>query len=371
MQWFYAENNEQRGPVDDAAFQALIDDGTIKPETLVWNETLPKWVPLAEVAGAAADATLEAPEEPGTTVCTECGKRVAEDEVIALQGRNVCADCKALVLQRLSEGAQPARGPTGLEVDEQTLLARPYQVEIGSAFERAWSLFTQNAGGLIGVSLLAGAIWIVGLVVSTASSMVVPLSNYVLQPLVFGPLVGGYYWYLLRLYRGQSAEVGDMFAGFQSRFAPLFLLLLVQNLLMLACMIPVGIIAIAAGLSFRAVGTGQVHDVGALSALTLLALGIVIFVGLAVSIYLYTLFTYGIILVMDKGMPFWPAMMLSRKMVSKGWWITFLLLIIMWLLTICGTLLCCIGLLVAAPVACLVKTIVYDDNFRDLKPNQS
>ena len=46
MDWYYTLGQERRGPVDAAAFEALIADGSIAPDALVWNADLPDWVPL-------------------------------------------------------------------------------------------------------------------------------------------------------------------------------------------------------------------------------------------------------------------------------------------------------------------------------------
>lgn len=40
MQWFYAKNKEQMGPVDDAGIRELVRRGTVHADDLVWNETL-------------------------------------------------------------------------------------------------------------------------------------------------------------------------------------------------------------------------------------------------------------------------------------------------------------------------------------------
>lgn len=42
-QWYYGENGKQMGPVSDAEFNALIANGNINDETLVWREGMPNW----------------------------------------------------------------------------------------------------------------------------------------------------------------------------------------------------------------------------------------------------------------------------------------------------------------------------------------
>lgn len=80
MNWFYSEGGAQKGPVDDAAFRALVTNGTIRPDSLVWHEGMADWKPLSEAepglapevvppspAGAEAAAPAAgAPLPPGT-----------------------------------------------------------------------------------------------------------------------------------------------------------------------------------------------------------------------------------------------------------------------------------------------------------------
>lgn len=105
MNWFYASNNQQVGPVTESQFDELVRAGKITGETLVWREGLAGWKPLREVDAAWA------PAAPGAQIaCSECGKLYAPDEVIRINEAWICAQCKPVVKQRLLEGAEPMRG---------------------------------------------------------------------------------------------------------------------------------------------------------------------------------------------------------------------------------------------------------------------
>jgi GYF domain 2 len=95
MNWFYAEGNQQNGPVSDSQLEELLGSGKITPATLVWHEGMPGWQPL-NVARNAAD--------PGN-ICIECGKTFPPDELIRLNNAPVCAQCKPVFLQRMAENA--------------------------------------------------------------------------------------------------------------------------------------------------------------------------------------------------------------------------------------------------------------------------
>lgn len=49
MQWYYGENGQQLGPVDENQFQALIASGRIGAATMVWKEGMSNWMPLSQV----------------------------------------------------------------------------------------------------------------------------------------------------------------------------------------------------------------------------------------------------------------------------------------------------------------------------------
>ena len=108
MNWYYAEDGQQAGPVDDSRFEELVRSGKIRSETLVWHEGMADWVPHHEVTGGSsptgytptsnADVTPEA-------VCAECGKIFPIDETIRYGNVRVCAGCKPVFLQKLAEGA--------------------------------------------------------------------------------------------------------------------------------------------------------------------------------------------------------------------------------------------------------------------------
>ena len=64
MAWYYNRNNQQVGPVDDAAVKDLIAAGTITASTMVWQNGMPSWQP----AGATPLAALLPPGGPPPVV---------------------------------------------------------------------------------------------------------------------------------------------------------------------------------------------------------------------------------------------------------------------------------------------------------------
>lgn len=105
MNWFYAHEGKQIGPVTEEEFQQLRASGVIAAGTLVWREGMANWQPLGELTAPAAPTPPPA-LNPGAAalVCSGCGQAFPADEVVRLGDGFVCAACKPVALQRLREG---------------------------------------------------------------------------------------------------------------------------------------------------------------------------------------------------------------------------------------------------------------------------
>lgn len=49
MDWYYADEFDRQHPTSDDQLTGLVATGTIKPGTLLWNETLTNWVPAIQL----------------------------------------------------------------------------------------------------------------------------------------------------------------------------------------------------------------------------------------------------------------------------------------------------------------------------------
>jgi hypothetical protein len=105
MNWFYAHEGKQIGPVTEEEFQQLRASGVIAAGTLVWREGLANWQPLGELTAPAVQTPTPV-SNPGAAalVCSGCGQTFPADEVVRLGDGFVCAACKPVALQRLREG---------------------------------------------------------------------------------------------------------------------------------------------------------------------------------------------------------------------------------------------------------------------------
>jgi uncharacterized RDD family membrane protein YckC len=108
--WYYANAGRQEGPVNEADFKVLTQNGTITSNTLVWREGMTDWALFSTLQTPAIGTGLP-PIQPGAAVppgqvqCAECRRFFTPDEVIQIHHRSICANCKPMFLQKLQEGA--------------------------------------------------------------------------------------------------------------------------------------------------------------------------------------------------------------------------------------------------------------------------
>ena len=234
--------------------------------------------------------------------------------------------------------AVPA-GPTRLLTPEE-LLARDYDLDIGNCLTRSWELVKKHFWPIVGISLLVLVVMtvvnqLIGLVsgpatkdmilnrrVSVRGILLICGVSIVGTP-IYTILIAGLYKYYLKLIRGESAGIADAFSGFGPAIGQLALLGLVSSVLnMLAfclCVLP--------------------------------------------SIYLSVAWTFAMPLVIDRGLGFWPAMELSRKVVTKHWFLVFAFVLVMGLVAAAGIIACCVGLLVTIPIFWVSLMYAYEDIF--------
>ncbi len=121
MNWFYAYQGQRAGPVEDDEFARLVGNGTVGESTLVWHSGMPDWMPFSQAratvptlppsADGLAPATV--PGGVAQAQCSQCGRVFPADDVIRLEGFNVCAECKPLLLQKMRQGISPGYGAWG------------------------------------------------------------------------------------------------------------------------------------------------------------------------------------------------------------------------------------------------------------------
>ena len=184
-----------------------------------------------------------------------------------------------------------------------------------ACFRRGWHLLTRDFAVLAGWTLfVAIIIMLVGLI---------PRVGWLVGMVVNNLLMAGVYLLFLARMRGFSPSVADLARVVQSSAIPI-------------------VLAGFAQLGMTAIG------------LVLLILP---------GIYLAVGYAFVIPLIIDRGMPVWEAMELSRTTVHKHWFQTFGLLLAAGLLLIGSAMLFGVGLIVTLPLCTAAIMFAYEDLF--------
>ena len=218
--------------------------------------------------------------------------------------------------------------------------ADDYELDLGECITRAWALVRNNFWPVVGVSALVlfaivGINQLFGLITNpivnqmvtdqkvNAREILIVLGVTIISAPVSTIFMAGLFKYYLKLIRGEMPTVSDAFSGFGPRTGQLILLSLVQMTLVVVgymfCIIP--------------------------------------------GIYLTVAWYFAIPLVIDRNLDFWPAMQLSRRLVSTHWFIVFAAMLVFGLVAMIGIIACGIGILVTMPVGTIALMYAYETIF--------
>jgi uncharacterized membrane protein len=294
-------DQKEYGPVTAEQLRQWFGEGRVNGQTLIRPEAETEWRPLSSVP-EFADLLRSAPTPSSAPFPSAPGATVAPPI--------------------------------------ETVLARDFNLDIGACISRSWDLFKAHFWPMVGISALI-------MLISAAINQILSLGSHsVIQRMImsrqvsplgisvvagtsllgspiYTVLTAGTFKYYLRLIRGEPASIADAFAGFSPAAGQLILLGLVTGILnligFLLCIIP--------------------------------------------GVYLSVSWVFALPLVIDRGLGFWEAMEVSRRVVSKHWFITFAFLLVIGLLGACGAIACCIGVLVTIPIALAALMYAYEDIF--------
>jgi uncharacterized RDD family membrane protein YckC len=107
MNLYYADGDQQIGPIGKTELQALIRAKKVNARTLVWQSGMPNWQELGVFIRNRSGKVSQtrSPMVPARqAVCSECGRTFAEYDMIQFQESWVCAGCKPVFIQKIKEG---------------------------------------------------------------------------------------------------------------------------------------------------------------------------------------------------------------------------------------------------------------------------
>ncbi len=282
MSWYYAIGNERLGPVEDDEWDKLVASGQIKPDTLVWREGMADWVRYSELSPDIAPEPAE--EGPQTTIPGE--------------------DPEALV---------------------ESIRQRDYQLRVVDCMSRAIALVKSRFW------VCAGTTFLLYLVMAVAG--MIPCLGIFAGMVVNGPVIGGLYWFYLKMIREGEATTADGFSGFNREFVQLMLCTVVSSLVIGVFFIPFGVLV--------ATGGSQSPDT-----MPSFAVVIAYIAAIIAAIYFGIAWLFAPALIIDKRFRFWPAMEVSRRVVNIHWFRVFALPLVLGLVMV-GIVLFCVAIIAA------------------------
>lgn len=207
------------------------------------------------------------------------------------------------------------------------------RVDLGGYLNRAWQLFTDNPALLLG-----GFAIVFILLLLSALTVVGPL-------ILAGPLMAGYYGLIQRLREGQEAEFGELFAGFAD-----FANTCIGGLLV--------ILVFVAGAAVNLIVGFLLSHIPCLGQLVSFVLGL----GISVATAAATMFIIPAVAVSSTA----PVDALKDNVGFAQSFVTpaLLLAAVHIALSLVGSLLCVIGLLVTMPIASAFVMEAYHDYYR-------
>ncbi|MFZ2632202.1 MAG: hypothetical protein WA081_11850 [Desulfosalsimonadaceae bacterium] len=191
------------------------------------------------------------------------------------------------------------------------------EVKFGEWIERGFNLYKQNFVLLFLVALIGG-------ILSAASLLILS-----------GPMMAGTIMICLKLYDGETPrpEIGTLFRGFDV-FLQSVLFLLVWGI---GLFVVQGVLLV-------------VPCIGQLA-------------GLCLAVAAWTFLMFGMFLIADRKMDFWPASVESFNVVKTNFWPFLGLSLIASIIGSLGAILCGIGLALTLPVYYCTMTVAYREVF--------
>ena len=226
------------------------------------------------------------------------------------------------------------------------LQGRPHTFSIGDCFSIGWRLTMDNFG-LFLLTFICLAL------VSTVANFV-PFGGLV----VSGPLMGGVYFIYLNRLRGEPAEIGQLFIGFNESFLPLFLVYIFQVLAWFVAAIPMIITIIVALFT----GAVEANTTG-VPILALVIGGLGSLLSILLMMALGTMLTFAIPLTMDRKMDAWEAFKATWSITKHCWGKCLGMSFTLMAVNVAGFLVLCLGMLVTVPLSIAMFAVAYEQLF--------
>jgi hypothetical protein len=220
------------------------------------------------------------------------------------------------------------------------IIQNGYDFKFGDYIGKGFDLLQKNLGGFILYALVT-------LVMIMVISFIPFLGNFANELVISPCMTAGAYLVAHQYARGESAEFGDFFKGF-NYVSQLALVALVSGLIILASLIPFffaanghELVSWYLDLMKNPAAIEQLGEPPVPPAWTFLLT--------LPAIYLAIAYSWAPLFVIFYNYSFWDAIETSRKLITKKWGIVFLFTIVIGIIAAAGVILLCIGLLATFP----------------------
>lgn len=284
----------------------------------------------------------------------------------------------------------PALAPEGTPAafapmqSPEDILERDYELDIGGCISRGWEVYKENFGIIFGSFLVAmlvymaaaGAMGLIRLPFNTAL-LAAPawvrtafeFFNSCLLTLIFGPLMGGLFLVYLKVIRAQTAGLGELFAGFQRAYLPLFLGALALSLITGACTLPVQyavqarVVPLLQQMQHLQNSPTEIQNLMPQLVSAFTSLLPLVCVCMLPATFFSVTWQFTLALIIDKQLGVGAALKTGWHMVLKHWWYVFGLTVLAGLLGMAGAFGCCIGVIFTIPLGMVAMMIAYETIF--------
>jgi uncharacterized membrane protein len=239
MEWFYEKNGAQQGPVSESLLKQLVANGTIGPNNLVWRQGMSDWAPYSSVF--TETRALQGPPD---------------DLIEPIQHTRAPGE-----VTTAAERSPRSRGTRGMTPNSKIR-------------EKALEALSGNWGSAVLVMFIFALLQQFG--------AIIPVLGPIVQWIIIGPLMLGFYAFFAGLHRGESVEVGLLFSGFSSFGRGL-------GIYVVTTLIIGGVVflAIAPGAVLIALAHTGDYPVPEESPLFVVGIFAVVLMGIAASVYIY------------------------------------------------------------------------------------
>lgn len=334
MEWFYAENNQQKGPVSEQQLLELVHSGVIRGNTLIWRNGMASWLPYEQVMGELSGSGPTPPpmgqeSTHSTSTNAEFTSALPTPEVWAERVKN-----------------------------------EDYTLRVGECLNLGWDAIKKNFL-IILVSLIL--IFVTNFVVS-----IIPILGILGQVVCYGPLMGGLWNVFIRSSRNEDVRLGDSFAGFGPSFLSLLLAGIIFSLINFLCMVPLLIALFVSVISAGVKSLEQFEQaINKLPPNLLLLVAASFLLSFVLMMTCSFIFNFVYALIIDKGVEVTRAFSLCFKKVTQHFFSVVLLTLVASIVMMSGVFLCGLGLLITVPLFFGTMAAAYEKIFPGKTNHQS